>query len=149
MNKLTSVVFRRSLMSLNKFRFAASEGQVQKTIVNEKKRDDTITFYQNGQLVTRNAIVLKKREQIEEYVFKMVRDYFKTTNKANITLESKLSDHGLDSLDTIELAMQLEEDLGYQIPTENLPIFHKVKHFVNYIHQVENFKETYNRDPLA
>lgn len=136
-------------MSLNQFRFAVTEGQVSKHVTNEKKRDDTITFYQNGQLITRNAIVLKKKEQIEEYVFKMVKDYFKTTNKANIHLESKLRDHGLDSLDTVELAMQVEEDLGYRIPTENLTIFHKVKHFVNYIHQVENFKETYKRDPLA
>ena len=149
MNKLTSLISRRSLMSLNQFRFASSEGQVSKNVVNEKRRDDTITFYQNGQLITRNAIVLKKREQIEEYVFKMVGDYFKTTNKANLTLESSLKDHGLDSLDTIELVMQLEEDLGYRIPTENLTIFHKVKHFVNYIHQVENFKETYSKDPLA
>ena len=136
-------------MSTNKFRFAASEGEVSKQVTNERNRDDVITFYKNGQLITRNAIVLKKKEQIEDYVFKMISDYFKTTNKANLHLESSLKDHGLDSLDTIELVMQLEEDLGYRIPTENLTVFNKVKHFVNYIHQVENFKESYQRDPLA
>lgn len=149
MNKLTSFICRRSLMSTNKFRFAASEGEVSKQVTNERNRDDVITFYKNGQLITRNAIVLKKKEQIEDYVFKMISDYFKTTNKANLHLESSLKDHGLDSLDTIELVMQLEEDLGYRIPTENLTVFNKVKHFVNYIHQVENFKESYQRDPLA
>lgn len=42
----------------------------------------------------------------------IVRDYFRTTNKANITLESSLADHGLDSLDSIELSMRIEEELG-------------------------------------
>jgi len=32
-----------------------------------------------------------------------------------VTRESSLNDHGLDSLDAIEIAMQLEEDLGYVI----------------------------------
>ena len=149
MNKLSALIFRRSLFATNQFRFATANAQVSKNVVTDKKRDDTITFYQNGQLVTRNAIVLQKREQIEEYVFKMLGDYFKTTNKANLNLESNLKDHGIDSLDVIELAMQLEEDLGYRIATENLPIFHKVKHFVNFIHQTENFKENNSRNPLA
>lgn len=149
MNRLAAFVRRASLLSGRQLRLADSGSQVSKHVVSDKKRDDTITFYQNGQLVTRNAIVLKKREQIEEYVFKMLADYFKTTNKSGLSLESNLADHGIDSLDTIELAMQLEEDLGYRIATENLPIFHKVKHFVNFIQQVEGFKETYNKDPLS
>lgn len=77
--------------------------------------------------------MLKKKEDIEGYVLKVVRDYFRTTNKAGLTMESKLIDHGLDSLDGIELAMQLEEDLGYVISAETLPVLNKVKHFVNYI----------------
>ena len=48
-----------------------------------------------------------------------------------------LLDHGLDSLDGIELAMQIEEDLGYTISAETLPVLNKVKHFVNYIKHVE------------
>ena len=62
--------------------------------------------------------------------------------------ESALADHGLDSLDTIEIAMQIEEDLGYAISAETLPQFHKVKHFVNYIEQVEAFKKENNKTPL-
>lgn len=149
MNKLSSLIARRGLLRTSMFRFATSNAQVSSQVLTDKKRDDTITYYENGQLVTRSAIVLRKQEQVEAYVFKMLGDYFKTTNKANLSLESNLKDHGIDSLDVIELAMQLEEDLGYRISTENLPIFHKVKHFVNFINQVENFKETYNRAPLA
>jgi len=53
-----------------------------------------------------------------------------------LTPESTLSDHGLDSLDAIEIAMQLEEDLGYVISAETLSQFSKVKHYITYIEQV-------------
>lgn len=61
-----------------------------------------------------------------------------------VTRESTLVDHGLDSLDAIELAMQLEEDLGYVISAETLSQFQKVKHYINYIEQVEGFKRDNN-----
>ena len=57
-----------------------------------------------------------------------------------LTPESSLADHGLDSLDTIELSMQIEEDLGYVISAETLPQFTKVRHYITYIEQVEAFK---------
>lgn len=60
---------------------------------------------------------------------------------AGLTLESKLTDHGLDSMDQIELAMTIEEELGYVISAETLPVLQKVKHFVNYIQHVEAFKK--------
>lgn len=44
---------------------------------------------------------------------KVFKNYFRTTNRSGLTLESELSQHGLDSLDAIELAMVIEEDLGY------------------------------------
>jgi acyl carrier protein len=56
-----------------------------------------------------------------------------------------LADHGLDSLDQIEIAMQIEEDLGYLISAETLPVLRDVKHFVNYINQVEAFKKENNK----
>ena len=48
-------------------------------------------------------------------------------------MESKFEDHGLDSLDAIELIIQLEDELGYVIDAENLNKFTKPKHFVNFI----------------
>jgi acyl carrier protein len=53
--------------------------------------------------------------------------------KAKLTLESNLRDHGLDSLDLIELVIQVEDELGYVIDAENLQKFQKPKHFVNFI----------------
>ena len=35
----------------------------------------------------------------------MVKNYFRTTKKASVALDGDLADHGLDSLDTIELVI--------------------------------------------
>jgi acyl carrier protein len=80
---------------------------------------------------------LKKQEDIDGYVLNMIKAYFRTTNKQGLNLDSKFEDHGLDSLDSIELAMQVEEDLGYIISAETLPVLNKVKHISNYIKHVE------------
>ena len=66
-----------------------------------------------------------------------------------LTRDSVLADHGLDSLDHIEIAMRIEEDLGYVISAETLPSFHSVKNYINYIEQVEAFKRENNKNPLA
>ena len=49
--------------------------------------------------------MLKDRDEIERYVLNIVKNYFRTTKKAKITLDSNLKDHGLDSLDLIELVI--------------------------------------------
>jgi len=59
---------------------------------------------------------------------------------AGVTAKSTLAEHGLDSLDSIEISMQIEEDLGYVISAETLPSFSKVSHYITYIQQVEAFK---------
>ena len=112
----------------------------------EKKKD--IQVYADGQLITRNHLVLKKSEDIDAYVIKTVRNYFRTTNKQGLTLDSTLIDHGLDSLDSIEISMQIEEDLGYVISAETLPVLQKVKHYSNYIKHIEAYKEESKHAPL-
>lgn len=62
---------------------------------------------------------------------------------------STLEEHGLDSLDAIEISMQIEEDLGYTISAETLPSFTKVKHYITYIEQVEAFKRENSKSPIA
>ena len=115
---------------------------------NNASRSGLMTYNQ-GELEFRPYLVLKSQQNIEEYVISLVRNYFRTTYKNGVSTESLLAEHGLDSLDAVELAMQIEEDLGYDIATETLSNFHSVNHFVNYITQVENYKQTYQKDPLA
>lgn len=76
-----------------------------------------------------------------------MRNYFRTTKKAKLTLESTFKDHGLDSLDSIELVIQIEDELGYIIDAENLGKFTKPKHFVNFITQMEAYKTEFHRLP--
>lgn len=66
-----------------------------------------------------------------------------------VSKASALSEHGLDSLDAIEIAMQIEEDLGYTISAETLPSFTKVNHYITYIAHVEAFKKDNNKAPIA
>ena len=72
---------------------------------------------------SQNALSLKTGDEIEQYVLSLCRGYFRTTKKASLALGSDLSDHGLDSLDTIELVIQIEDELGYLIDAECLELF--------------------------
>ena len=53
----------------------------------------------------KDSLVLKTNDEIEQYALSLVKGYFRTTKKASVTLESKFADHGLDSLDVIELVI--------------------------------------------
>ena len=77
----------------------------------------------------------------------LCRGYFRTTRKAHLNLDASLSDHGLDSLDSIELIIQIEDELGYLIDAEALELFTKPKHFVNFITQMEAYKTEHERLP--
>ena len=77
----------------------------------------------------------------------LVRGYFRTTKKASVTLDSTFADHGLDSLDVIELVIQVEDELNYLIDAEKLELFTKPKHFVHYINQMEAYKAEHEKLP--
>lgn len=95
----------------------------------------------------KSALVLSSQDEIESYVLSIVRDYFRTTKKASVALDSAFVDHGLDSLDAIEFVIRIEDELGYLIDAENLEKFKKPRHFVNFIKHVEAYKEEHNRMP--
>ena len=100
-----------------------------------------------AQADAKNGLVLKSDDEIEKYVVSITKDYFRTTRKASVSLDSEFSSHGLDSLDVIELVIRVEDELGYMIDAENLEKFKKPRHFVNFIKQMEAYKEEFNRMP--
>ena len=54
----------------------------------------------------------------------------------SITMESRLiEDLKADSLDVVELIMDLEQQYGIEIPDDDLPNIHTVGDIVNYINQ--------------
>jgi len=91
--------------------------------------------------------VLKTGDEIESYVISITRDYFRCTRKQALDLDSAFADRGLDSLDVIELVIRVEDELGYLIDAENLIKFKKPRHFVNFIKQMEAYKEEFHRLP--
>lgn len=130
-------------------RFIGSLTQASARPHNERPSNSSLTTYDKaGNLVTRNALVLRKEEEIEKYVLNVFKNYFRTCNKGELTATSHLQDHGLDRLDAVEIVIRLEDELGYTIPAESLLCFSTVKHFINYIKQTEDFKQEFNKDPI-
>ena len=111
------------------------------------KKAGAVELWKGQVDATKNALVLKTDDEIEQYVVSITKDYFRTTRKASVALDSAFADHGLDSLDVVELVIRVEDELGYMIDAENLEKFKKPLHFVNFIKQMEGYKEEFNRMP--
>lgn len=101
-----------------------------------------------GRLTTRSSLILQKEQEIEIYVLNLFKNYFRTAYKGNLSVNSTLGDHGLDSLDAVELVVRIEDELGYVIPGEALRCFSTVRSFINYIKQTEDFKKEFNKAPI-
>ena len=111
------------------------------------KKGEQVALWQDIRDSQQNSLVLKSNDEIEQYVLSLVRNYFRTTKKASVALDIPFADHGLDSLDVIELVIQVEDELGYIIDAEKLELFSKPRHFVNYIAQLEAYRTEHNRLP--
>ncbi|QKX03145.1 acyl carrier protein [Wolbachia endosymbiont of Litomosoides sigmodontis] len=72
------------------------------------------------------------REDIEEKVKKIVLEHIsKDVEKFNNF--SKLSEHGADSLDAVEIIMAIEEEFGIEIPDEDAQKMETMEQIVEFI----------------
>lgn len=72
------------------------------------------------------------REDIEEKVKKIILEHIsKDVEKFNSS--SKLSEHGIDSLDAVEIIMAAEEEFGIEIPDEDAQKMETMEQIVEYI----------------
>lgn len=72
------------------------------------------------------------REDIEEKVKKIILEHIsKDVEKFNSS--SKLSEHGTDSLDAVEVIMAAEEEFGIEIPDEDAQKMETMEQIVEYI----------------
>ena len=146
---MLSKVFQRSFNMMNMggrraFQQHLNLDSAQGLIPSEDKKGQVALWKET---TSSNALALKNNDEIENYVLSMVKSYFRTTKKASVALDSEFKDHGLDSLDVIELVIQVEDELNYLIDAEKLELFSKPKHFVNFITQMEAYKKEHNRLP--
>ena len=111
------------------------------------KKDMEMDLWKQQVQDTKNALVLKADDEIEQYVLSITKDYFRCTQKAHLTVDSLFKDHGIDSLDTIELVIRIEDELGYVVDGENLQKFKKPLHMINFIKHMEAYKTEFQRLP--
>ncbi|MDR2831403.1 MAG: acyl carrier protein [Rickettsiales bacterium] len=72
------------------------------------------------------------REDIETKVKKIILEHIsKDVEKFNSS--SKLSEHGSDSLDAVEIIMAAEEEFGIEIPDEDAQKMETMEQIVEYI----------------
>lgn len=72
------------------------------------------------------------REDIEEKVKKIILEHIsKDVEKFNSS--SKLSEHGTDSLDAVEIIMAAEEEFGIEIRDEDAQKMETMEQIVDYI----------------
>ena len=68
-------------------------------------------------------------EKIKELIVEII-----SCSEDEVTMETNMKDDlGIDSLDAMELAMSVEENLGVTIPEEKLAEMVYVKDVVNYV----------------
>ncbi|QOD38250.1 acyl carrier protein [Candidatus Wolbachia massiliensis] len=72
------------------------------------------------------------REDIEAKVRKIVLEHI-SKDVEKFSSSSKLSDHGADSLDAVEIIMAAEEEFGIEIPDEDAQKMETMKQIVEYI----------------
>lgn len=108
---VTSIAMRRMITPM--FVSIPQRGFVEKLGLESQQSSDVainskvaeITLWQDIAKAQETALVLKDNDQIEKYVLSLVKNYFRCTMKATVALESAFTDHGLDSLDIIELVI--------------------------------------------
>ncbi|WP_353287414.1 acyl carrier protein [Wolbachia endosymbiont (group B) of Gerris lacustris] len=72
------------------------------------------------------------REDIEEKVKKIILEHI-SKDVEKFGSSSKLSDHGTDSLDAVEIIMAAEEEFGIEIPDEDAQKMETMEQIVEYV----------------
>lgn len=72
------------------------------------------------------------REDIEEKVKKIILEHI-SKDVEKFGSSSKLSDHGTDSLDAVEIIMAAEEEFGIEIPDEDAQRMETMEEIVEYV----------------
>ncbi|MDG7056516.1 MAG: acyl carrier protein [Wolbachia endosymbiont of Meromenopon meropis] len=84
-----------------------------------------------------STIEKSTRKDIEEKVKKIVLERI-SKDIEKFSSSSKLSEHGADSLDAVEIIMATEEEFGIEIPDGDAQKMETVEQIVDYISNKKN-----------
>ncbi|KAI5858081.1 putative acyl carrier protein [Tricharina praecox] len=74
------------------------------------------------------------KEEVEGRIKDLLKGFDKVTDEAKVTGNAHFSkDLGLDSLDTVEVVMAIEEEFSIEIPDKDADNIHSVEQAVKYI----------------
>lgn len=82
------------------------------------------------------------RENLEHDLYKIFKDFVKDAGKIQFSLDTKIDDLQLDSLDFLDLHLQLERNLEINIPVEKFILCNTIMDIEQLIQFVENTKKT-------
>ncbi|KAI0903320.1 acyl carrier protein-like protein [Ustulina deusta] len=75
-----------------------------------------------------------KKEEVEGRIMNILKDFDKVNDPSNIKPTAHFSnDLALDSLDTVEVVMAIEEEFSIEIPDKDADAIHSVNQAVDYI----------------
>ena len=83
-----------------------------------------------------------------EKIKKIVADILQVDEKA-VTIETSLTDLGADSLDTVELLMEIEDHFEIEIPNEDAEKLVTIENAVDYIAEQKNENKIYRSIPVV
>ena len=98
-------VFMMPLAQKRGFQGHLGLDSTQDLVPRDFEKNDQVSLWKDRVAAEEKSLVLKSNDEIEKYVLSLVRNYFRTTKKASVALDCDLADHGLDSLDAIELVI--------------------------------------------
>ncbi|RPB17763.1 acyl carrier protein [Morchella conica CCBAS932] len=74
------------------------------------------------------------KDEVEGRIIELLKGFDKVTTDTKVTGTSHFTnDLGLDSLDTVEVVMAIEEEFSIEIPDKEADAIQSVEHAVNYI----------------
>ena len=93
-----------------------------------------MTLFENMSILDYKTLIFRRKEMNEKTIFDAIRETVAERTDANIDdikMESTFHELGIDSLDTVELLMNLEDKLGVTIEVDKK--LETVKDLVDFI----------------
>lgn len=98
-------------------------------------------FSRYYELHKKEPLIFRSEDEIDEYVVKLFKTYFRTVNQPLMTIRSHYRELGLDELDKLEITLKLEDELGLEVPQETFEKFSTLKSVATFIAGTGNYRK--------